>query len=113
LRTIVGNRLLAHIIEDATLIKLASEGITKIHVRFNGGKTETLTALKPKSSAAPVKTPMTIVNLVDKFLEHHINDEIVELLNKRGVRPCPDAHGSQHGLDQHDCVAQGPPTVLL
>ena len=31
-------RLLAYIIEDATLIKLPMEGITKIHVRFKGGK---------------------------------------------------------------------------
>jgi hypothetical protein len=28
-------RLLAHIIEDATLIKIQAEGITRIHVRFN------------------------------------------------------------------------------
>jgi hypothetical protein len=30
-------RLLAYIIEDATLIKIPAEGITKIHVRFKGG----------------------------------------------------------------------------
>lgn len=80
-------RLLAHIIEDVTLIKLASEGTTKIHVRFKGGKTETLTTMNPKSSAAQVKTPMTIVNLVDKLLDHHIYDEIAELLNKQGLQP--------------------------
>ena len=45
-------RLLAYIIEDATLIKLPMEGITNIHVRFKGGKTETLTTLNPKSSGA-------------------------------------------------------------
>ena len=44
-------RLLAYIIEDVTLIKLPAEGTTKIHVRFTGGKTETLTTLNPKSSA--------------------------------------------------------------
>ena len=41
-------RLLAYIIEDATLIKIPAEGITKIHVRFKGGRTETLTTQKPK-----------------------------------------------------------------
>ena len=56
-------RLLAHIIEDVTLIKLPSEGTTKIHVRFKGGKTETLTTLNPKSSAAQVTTPTAIVDL--------------------------------------------------
>jgi hypothetical protein len=43
-------RLLASIIEDATLLKLPAEGTTKIHIRFKGDKTETLTTLNPKSS---------------------------------------------------------------
>ena len=59
-------RLLAYIIEDATLIKLPMEGITNIHVRFKGGKTETLTTLNPKSSAQQIKTPTTIVELVEQ-----------------------------------------------
>jgi hypothetical protein len=36
-------RLLAHIIEDVTLIKLPAEGTTKVHVWFKGGKIQTLT----------------------------------------------------------------------
>jgi DNA invertase Pin-like site-specific DNA recombinase len=80
-------RLLAYIIEDATLIKLPTEGITKIHVRFKGGKTETLTTLNPKSSAQQVKTPTTTVKLVDKLLDHHIYSEIADILNQQGLRP--------------------------
>ena len=80
-------RLLAYIIEDATLIKLPMEGITKIHVRFKGGKTETLTALNPKSSGQQVKTPPTIVELVDKLLDNHIYSEIADILNQQGLRP--------------------------
>jgi DNA invertase Pin-like site-specific DNA recombinase len=80
-------RLLAYIIEDATLIKLPAEGITKIHVRFKGGKTETLTTLNPKSSAQQVKTHPKIVELVDKLLDDHIYSEIAELLNEQGLRP--------------------------
>ena len=37
--------MLAHIIEDVTLIKVTEEGTTKIHIRFKGGRTETLTVL--------------------------------------------------------------------
>ena len=44
-------RLLAHIIEDVTLIKMPAERTTKIHVRFKGGKIQTLTTMSPKSSA--------------------------------------------------------------
>lgn len=80
-------RLLAYIIEDATLIKLPMEGTTKIHVRFKGGKTETLTALNPKSSAQQIKTPPTTVDLVDKLLDQHIYSEIADILNQQGLRP--------------------------
>jgi hypothetical protein len=80
-------RLLAYIIEDATLIKLPMEGITKIHVRFKGGKTETLTAPNPKTSGQQVKTSTTIVELVDKLLDQHIYSEIADVLNQQGLRP--------------------------
>jgi len=80
-------RLLAYIIEDATLIKLPAEGITKIHVRFKGGKVETLTTSNPKSSAQQIKTPPKIVTLVDKLLDEHIYSEIADLLNAQGLRP--------------------------
>jgi hypothetical protein len=34
--------MLSYILEDATLIRVPTEGTTKIHIRFKGGKTETL-----------------------------------------------------------------------
>jgi DNA invertase Pin-like site-specific DNA recombinase len=80
-------RLLAYIIEDATLIKIPAEGITKIHVRFKGGRTETLTTQNPKSSAQQVKTRPEIVQLVDQLLDHHVYSEIAAILNERGFRP--------------------------
>ena len=80
-------RLLAYIIEDAALIKLPMEGITNIHVRFKGGKTETLTTLNPKSSAQQIKTPTSIVELVNKLLDAHIYFEIADILNQQGLRP--------------------------
>ncbi|MBI5245840.1 MAG: recombinase family protein [Elusimicrobia bacterium] len=80
-------RLLSYIIEDATLIKFPAEGTTKIHVRFKGGKTATLTAFNPRSSAEQVKTQPQIVELVDKLLDDHIYSEIADLLNKQGLQP--------------------------
>lgn len=80
-------RLLAHIIEDATLIKLPAEGVTKIHLRFKGGKTETLTTINPKSSGDRVRTSTRIVELVDKLLDNHIYSEIADILNQQGFRP--------------------------
>ena len=80
-------RMLAFIVEDATLVKHQREGITKIHVRFKGGKTETLTALNPTSSTQQVTTQPKIVELVDQLLDDHFYREIADLLNERGFRP--------------------------
>lgn len=80
-------RLLAYIIEDVTLIKLPAEGTTKIHVRFKGGRTETLTTQNPKPSAQQVKTPPMVVALVDRLLDDHIYSEIADILNEKGIRP--------------------------
>jgi DNA invertase Pin-like site-specific DNA recombinase len=80
-------RLLAHILEDATLIKFPAEGITKVHLRFKGGKTETLTTLNPKSSGQLVKTDSKIIELVDRLLDDHDYSEIANLLNEQGLHP--------------------------
>jgi DNA invertase Pin-like site-specific DNA recombinase len=80
-------RLLACIIEDATLFKIPEEGITKIQVRFKGGKTETITAPNPKSSSQQVQTKPEIVQLVDQLLDEHVYSEIADLLNEQGFRP--------------------------
>ena len=95
-------RLLAYIIEDVTLIKLPMEGITKIHIRFKGGKTETLMALNPKSSGQQVKTPPTIVEMVDRLLDNHIYSEIADILNQQGLRPGGSA---RPGRLRHDFCA--------
>jgi DNA invertase Pin-like site-specific DNA recombinase len=90
-------RLLAHIIEDVTLIKLPEEGTTRVHVRFKGGNIQTLTTLSPKSSAQQIKTQPGIVELVDKLLDDHIYSEIAELLNQQGYRPGEAARRGRHG----------------
>jgi hypothetical protein len=92
-------RMLAHVIEDATLIKLPHEGTTKIHVRFKGGKIETFTTLNPKSSAQQIKTPPEVVSLVDRLLDDHIYSEIADILNERGLRPGGSARPGQ----KHAC----------
>jgi DNA invertase Pin-like site-specific DNA recombinase len=80
-------RLLAALIEDATLLKLPAAGLTKIHVRFKGGKTATLTTQNPKSSAQQVKTPPGLVEIVDHLLDHYIYPEIADMLNAQGLHP--------------------------
>lgn len=80
-------RMLDHLIEDATLIKVPAEGITRVHLRFKGGRTETVTTHNPKSSAQQVKTSPKVVQLVDALLNDYTYGEIAHHLNERGPRP--------------------------
>jgi hypothetical protein len=80
-------RLLAHIVEDVTLLKLPDEGTTRIHVRFKAGRTETLTAQNPKSSAQQVKTRPEVLKFIDELLDSHTCSEIANILNNQGIRP--------------------------
>jgi DNA invertase Pin-like site-specific DNA recombinase len=80
-------RMLAYLVEDATLVKLPDDGTTKVHLRFRGGHTTTLTTVNPKASWEKVKTPSEIIELVDQLLDGHIYEEIAEILNARGLRP--------------------------
>lgn len=80
-------RMLAHVVEDVTLAKVPADGTTKIHVRFRGGQTTTLTTVNPKASCQQVKTPPRIVELVDELLDQHFSEEIANILNAQGLRP--------------------------
>lgn len=89
-------RMLAYVIEDATLAKDPQKGTTKIHVRFRGGQTATLTTENPKASWQKVKTPVEIVGLVDRLLDDHVDAEIADILNARGFRPGGSARRGRH-----------------
>lgn len=88
-------RLLAYIIEDVTLLKFPAEGETRVHIRFKGGRAETLTTQIPKSSAQQVKTRPEVVELVDKLLDDHICSQIADILNARAIRPGGSARRDQ------------------
>lgn len=95
-------QLLAYVVEDVTLLKLPAEGTTQIHVRFKGGKTETLTTENPKSSAQQVKTKPEVVELVDRLLDDHICAEIADILNAKGVRPGGSARRGRANIEFSD-----------
>ena len=78
-------RMLELLIEDATLVKVPTQGITQIHVRFKGGLTQTMITLNPRQSG--VKTDATVIGFVDSLLNDHTNAEIAERLNDHNLRP--------------------------
>jgi len=95
-------RLLAYLVEDVTLLKIPAEGETRIHIRFRGGRTETLATQNPKSSAQQVKTRPEVVELVDKLLDDHICAEIAEILNAKGILPGGSARRDRAGAQFND-----------
>jgi len=95
-------RLLAHLVDDVTLLKVPAAGETRIHIRFRGGRTETLTTQNPKSSAEQVRTRPEVVELVDKLLDDHICAEIAEILNAKGILPGGSARRDRAGAQFTD-----------
>jgi excisionase family DNA binding protein len=80
-------RMLAHVIEDATLLKNVENGTTIVHLRFKGGRVETLTTDNPRPSWQKVKTSPQIVALVDELLDDHLYAEIAHVLNAKALHP--------------------------
>jgi len=76
-------RLARLIIEDVTLIK---DTTITVHVRFRGGATRTLTLPLPLSAADLRRTAPDVVRSLDQLLDHHTEEEAVEIFNAEGIR---------------------------
>jgi hypothetical protein len=69
------------LIEDVTLQK--KSGII-VHIRYKGGKLETLNLPKPLHSWQLTQTHPEVLQEMDKLIEDHTHEEVAEILNKRG-----------------------------
>jgi hypothetical protein len=76
-------RMLRLLIEDVTLLR---DHDVKVHVRFRGGATRSLTLPLPKRVTELRKTPPETVAAIDRLLDDHPADEVAEILNARGIR---------------------------
>ncbi len=76
-------RMARLILEDVTLVRRTE--ITA-HIRFKGGATRTLVLPLPIPAPQLRKTKPNIVEEIDRLLDHHTEDEIAAMLNKRGLR---------------------------
>ena len=77
-------RMARLLIEDVTLIK--DKQITA-HIRFKGGKTQTLSLPLPQPSCKTWETPPEIIQEIDRLLENHTDGQIARILADRGLRP--------------------------
>jgi len=78
-------RMLALIVEDVTLLK-AGDTIA-VHVRFKGGRTESLVVPRPKTGWEATQTEPEAIAEIDRLLDDHTPAQIAELLNERGFHP--------------------------
>jgi len=77
-------RLIRLLVTDVTLLK-GDEHIT-VHVRLPGGACHTLTVPRPLRAWEAHTTPEATVALIDALLADHTYDQVVRILNQRGVR---------------------------
>lgn len=77
-------RLVRLIIEDVTLRK---EHDVSLAIRFKGGATRTLSLPRQLSAGLMRKTSSSVVQEIDRLLDHHGHEEIAKLLNKNGLKP--------------------------
>lgn len=76
-------RMLALLIEDVTLV--AGPSIA-VHVRWRGGRTQSLCVDKPRPIAQIRKTPPDVVKLIDDLLETSTDTQVAARLNELGHR---------------------------
>ena len=76
-------KMLALMIEDVTLISGAQ---IAMHIRWRGGKTQSIAVDKPRPIALVRKTPPLVVQLIDELLETCTDGEIAKRLNELGHR---------------------------
>ena len=71
------------LIEDVTLIKSQE---VKIHVRFRGGATKTLSVPRSKLLWEMKKPEPELIKRIDELLNHYHTGEIAEILNQQGFK---------------------------
>lgn len=76
-------RMLALLIEDVTLV--AGPSIA-VHVRWRGGRTQSLSVDKPRPIAQIRKTAPDVVKLIDELLETSTDKQVAARLNELGHR---------------------------
>ena len=77
-------RMIRLIVEDVTVIR--DHALIRAHVRFRGGKTETLEVATPPKYWEKRRTSPEAVAEIDRLLEDHTLSEVAEIINRLGYR---------------------------
>jgi DNA invertase Pin-like site-specific DNA recombinase len=78
-------RMLALLLEDITLLNDGTN--IAIHVRFRGGRTQSLSIPRPRGGWESSVTEPEAIATINRLLDDHHYERIAEILNERGFRP--------------------------
>jgi DNA invertase Pin-like site-specific DNA recombinase len=76
-------RMVRLLIEDVTILR--DRGVT-CHIRFKGGRCQTLTLGRPQRAWEQRQTPPEVVRAIDELLAEHPDYKLADILNERGIR---------------------------
>ena len=79
-------RMLAHVVEDVTLVKVPAEGTTTDPCPLPRRANDDAHDREPEAVPRDGEDPAEVVALVDRLLDDHVY-EIAEILNEQGIRP--------------------------
>lgn len=77
-------RMAQLLLEDVTLNKRQEDVV--VQIRFKGGATRTLNLPRPLPFCQLSRTKPEVIEEIDRLLDQHTQEEIAEMLNKRGLR---------------------------
>jgi hypothetical protein len=109
-------RILRLLVRDITVTKGPEPKVVRLHVRWQGGATETLQLQLPPNRADMVRYPEAFVARIRELAVNHYDDEIVALLRAKGQM---SSTGKPHSLEtikwiryKHRIPAPRPPEGL-
>jgi hypothetical protein len=77
-------RMLRLLVRDITVAKGPEPKLLQLHIRWQGGKTETLVIQLPQNRADAVPYPASFVARIRELARDHHDDEIIALLRSEG-----------------------------
>ena len=77
-------RILRLLVRDITVTKGPEPKVVRLHVRWQGGKTETLQVQLPQKRADTIRYPTPFVGRIRELAINHHDNEIVTLLSNEG-----------------------------
>ena len=79
-------RILRLLVRDITVMKGPEPKILGLHIRWQGGETETLRLQLPQNRAEAIRYPLALVNRIRELAADHRDDDIVAVLRAEGQK---------------------------